>query len=83
MKSYTITVNGNVYDVTVEEGTGAACSGSSTEGSSESSTEGSSGSQAAAPAAGGAGCCKGNRFRCRVRYWQGRGKRWTGCKEGR
>ena len=24
MKSYTITVNGNVYDVTVEEGTGAA-----------------------------------------------------------
>ena len=24
MKSYTITVNGTVYDVTVEEGTGAA-----------------------------------------------------------
>ena len=24
MKSYTITVNGNVYDVTVEEGTGSA-----------------------------------------------------------
>lgn len=24
MKTYTITVNGNVYDVTVEEGTGAA-----------------------------------------------------------
>ena len=24
MKNYTITVNGNVYDVTVEEGTGAA-----------------------------------------------------------
>ena len=24
MKNYTITVNGNVYDVTVEEGTGSA-----------------------------------------------------------
>ena len=40
MKTYTITVNGTAYDVTVEEGTGtsAASSGSS----SESSTEGSS-----------------------------------------
>ena len=26
MKNYTITVNGNVYDVTVEEGTGSAAS---------------------------------------------------------
>ena len=28
MKNYTITVNGNVYDVTVEEGTGSAAAGS-------------------------------------------------------
>ena len=28
MKSYTITVNGNVYDVTVEEGTGSTKEGS-------------------------------------------------------
>ena len=37
MKNYTITVNGNVYNVTVEEGTTAGVasgSGSSTEGSS-------------------------------------------------
>ena len=26
MKNYTITVNGNVYDVTVEEGTGSTAS---------------------------------------------------------
>ena len=40
MKNYTITVNGNVYDVTVEEnGNGAAAAPI---GSSESSTEGSS-----------------------------------------
>ena len=44
MKNYTITVNGNVYDVTVEEnGNGSSCSTSgSTKGSSESSIEGSS-----------------------------------------
>ena len=28
MKNYTITVNGNVYDVTVEEGTGSTAGGS-------------------------------------------------------
>ena len=39
MKNYTITVNGTVYDVTVEEGTGAAISSYSTKGSS---TKGSS-----------------------------------------
>ena len=27
MKNYTITVNGNVYEVTVEEGTGFGCGG--------------------------------------------------------
>ena len=31
MKSYTITVNGNVYDVTVEENGSAVLGGSSTE----------------------------------------------------
>ena len=31
MKSYTITVNGNVYDVTVEENGSSKCTGSSTE----------------------------------------------------
>ena len=30
MKSYTITVNGTVYDVTVEEKAGSTCSGGST-----------------------------------------------------
>ena len=42
MKTYTITVNGTAYDVTVEEGTGSCSSGSSTKGSSEGSTESSS-----------------------------------------
>lgn len=42
MKTYTITVNGNVYDVTVEEGTGAAAPAA----------------PKAAPAAGGAGAVK-------------------------
>ncbi len=43
MKNYTITVNGNVYDVTVEEtGAGAAPTpGCSTESSSKSSSKGS------------------------------------------
>lgn len=44
MKNYTITVNGNVYDVTVEEnGNGAAAAPvAAPKGSSESSIEGSS-----------------------------------------
>ena len=46
MKSYTITVNGNVYDVTVEENGAVKCTGSSTEtcssSGSGSSSEGSS-----------------------------------------
>ena len=41
MKTYTITVNGTAYDVTVEEGTGSAAP-SSTKGSSEGSTKSSS-----------------------------------------
>ena len=42
MKNYTITVNGNVYDVTVEEtGAGAAPAPSSTESSTKSSSKGS------------------------------------------
>ncbi len=50
MKKYTITVNGTVYDVTVEEGGAGTAqqygssSEGSTEGSSGSSTESSSGS---------------------------------------
>ena len=46
MKNYTITVNGNVYNVTVEEGTTAGvvqAPASSTEGSSGSSEGSSSG----------------------------------------
>ena len=45
MKNYTITVNGNVYDVTVEEtGAGAAPARSSTESSTKcSSSKGSTG----------------------------------------
>ena len=42
MKTYTITVNGTAYDVTVEEGNRNRCSGSSTEGSTEGSSQGSS-----------------------------------------
>ena len=58
MKSYTITVNGTAYDVTVEEGHRSSSSGSSTKGSSESSTEHPAAPKAAAPAAGGAGAVK-------------------------
>ena len=47
MKNYTITVNGNVYDVTVEENGAGGSTESSTEGS-ESSTE--SGAAPKAPA---------------------------------
>ncbi len=42
MKNYTITVNGNVYDVTVEEtGAGASTCTSCTESSTKSSSKGS------------------------------------------
>ena len=46
MKNYTITVNGNVYDVTVEEGTG------STAGAAKAATPKAAAPKAAAPAAG-------------------------------
>lgn len=48
MKSYTITVNGTAYDVTVEEGTGAAAPAAAPKAAPK----------AAAPAAGGAGSVK-------------------------
>lgn len=44
MKNYTITVNGNVYDVTVEEGTG------STAGAAKAATPKAAAPKAAAPA---------------------------------
>ena len=53
MKSYTITVNGNVYDVTVEENGAVSAPGSSTETCS--STGGSTCSKA--------GCCSRRRQR--------------------
>ena len=67
MKTYTITVNGNVYDVTVEEGTGkrqhpAAAPECSSEGSTCKAAP-----KAAAPAASRR-FCKSNSFCSRVKY---------------
>ena len=53
MKNYTITVNGNVYDVTVEEGTG------STAGAAKAATPKAAAPKAAAPA-GAQGAVKVN-----------------------
>ena len=53
MKSYTITVNGNVYDVTVEEGTGAATTATAPKAAAPKAAA----PKAAAPA-GGAGNVK-------------------------
>ena len=52
MKSYTITVNGTAYDVTVEEGTGAAAPAAALKAAPKAAPK------AAAPAAGGAGSVK-------------------------
>ena len=53
MKNYTITVNGNVYDVTVEEGTGAATTATAPKAAAPKAAA----PKAAAPA-GGAGNVK-------------------------
>ena len=76
MKSYTITVNGTAYEVTVEEtrkrfrtSSCSSCSSSKSSTGTEGSSKGSS----------GAGAVKG----CSFRTWKGsenRSKRWTGCK---
>ena len=60
MKSYTITVNGNVYDVTVEEnGTGAAAPrGAAAPAAAPVRAAAPAPAPAAAPAAGGAGSVK-------------------------
>ena len=50
MKSYTITVNGNVYDVTVEEGTGSAAPAAAPKAAHKAAPK--AAPKAAAPAAG-------------------------------
>ncbi len=54
MKNYTITVNGNVYDVTVEEGTGAAAPAAAPKAAPAAPKA----APAAAPKAAGAGSIK-------------------------
>lgn len=56
MKSYTITVNGTAYDVTVEEGTGAAAPAAAPKAAPKAASK--AAPKAAAPAAGGAGSVK-------------------------
>ena len=56
MKSYTITVNGTAYDVTVEEGTGAAAPAAAPKAAPKAAQK--AAPKAAAPAAGGAGSVK-------------------------
>ena len=61
MKTYTITVNGNVYDVTVEEGTGAAPAPAAPKAAPKAAPAAPKAAPAApkaAPAAGGAGAVK-------------------------
>ena len=56
MKSYTITVNGNVYDVTVEEnGAGGAQAPAPRRAAAPAATPAPAAAPAPAPAAGGAG----------------------------
>ena len=53
MKSYTITVNGNVYDVTVEEGTGSAAPAAAPKAAPKTAPKAAPAApKAAAPAAG-------------------------------
>ncbi len=56
MKTYTITVNGNVYDVTVEEGTGSAAPAPARKAAPKAAPK--AAAAPAAPAAGGAGAVK-------------------------
>ena len=57
MKNYTITVNGNVYDVTVEEG-GAGAPAARPAAAAPKAAPAAAAPKAAAPAAGGAGAVK-------------------------
>ena len=52
MKTYTITVNGNVYDVTVEEGTGSAAPAVAPKVAPKAAPKAAPAPKAAAPAAG-------------------------------
>ena len=60
MKNYTITVNGNVYEVTVEEGTGSAAAAAAPKAAPKAAPAAPKAAPAAAPkaAAGGAGAVK-------------------------
>ena len=66
MKNYTITVNGNVYNVTVEEGNHCWCSS----GTGCSSTEGSSGSSEGSSSGRRSGFCSCNRSDAGQDLWQ-------------
>ena len=58
MKSYTITVNGNVYDVTVEEGTGSAAPAAAPKATPKAAPKAAPAAPKAAPKAAGAGAVK-------------------------
>ncbi len=58
MKSYTITVNGVAYDVTVEEGAGGAAAPAARPAAAPKAAPKAAPAPAAAPAAGGAGAVK-------------------------
>lgn len=58
MKTYTITVNGNVYDVTVEEGTGSGAPAAAPKAAPKAAPAAAPKAAAPAPAAGGAGAVK-------------------------
>lgn len=76
MKNYTITVNGTVYDVTVEEGTGAATTATAPKAAAP---------KAAAPKAAAPAGAQGSVARKRSNAWQDlicKSKCRTGCKEG-
>ena len=58
MKSYTITVNGNVYDVTVEEGTGSAAPAAAPKAAPKTAPKAAPAAPKAAAPAAGAGAVK-------------------------
>ena len=58
MKSYTITVNGNVYDVTVEEGTGSAAPAAAPKATPKAAPKAAPAAPKAAAPAAGAGAVK-------------------------
>ncbi len=82
MKTYTITVNGNVYEVTVEEGATGAVSAAAPKAAPKAAPAAAPAAapKAAAPAAAGVR----SRIRSYARQDPGcEGKRRTGCEEGR